>query len=452
MSGSGAPSRRNSSARSRPAGRGTPTDEAAATDEAIATGSDATASSADEADATASSADEADATASSADEATAATPAATAELTARTLAAMLDAGLAAAGVASAGVFERTRHDLLERKAAGLSAGMAFTYRNPWRSTDPSQTVDAARSLVVGAYGYLRTPPEPLSTPHRARVARYAWADHYTPLATALRAGAGVLKEAGYRAVVVADSNALVDREAAQRAGLGWYGRNANLLLPGRGSWFILGSVVTDAELIPSPPATGSCGSCTRCLPACPTGAIVEPGVIDARRCLAWLLQATGPFPRQFRVALGDRIYGCDECQEVCPPNITAARHPTPVAEPVARPAVDPLDLLDPDDDHVIRTAGRWYIPERDARYLRRNALIVLGNAGDPGDERAVAALRRCLADGDPLIRAHAVWAAARLGRAELVEELLPTDADPMVQEELDRRADVPVRAHVPRRA
>src|SRR5690606_28594835 len=144
---------------------------------------------------------------------------------------------------------------------------------------------------------------------RGRVARYARADHYGELRAALRAVAGELKAAGWRARVLADDNALVDREAAYRAGLGWYGKNANLLLPGRGSWFVLGSVVTDAPLArTAEPVADGCGACTRCLDGCPTGAIVAPGVVDARRCLAWLLQVEGPFPREHRVVLGDRLY------------------------------------------------------------------------------------------------------------------------------------------------
>jgi len=118
--------------------------------------------------------------------------------------------------------------------------------------------------------------------------------------------------------VVADDNALVDREAAYRAGLGWYGKNTNLLLPGKGSWYLLGSVVTDAPLPAGRPMADGCGTCSRCLPACPTGAFIRPGVLDARRCLAWLVQAPGVFPAELRVALADRIYGGDSCQEVCP--------------------------------------------------------------------------------------------------------------------------------------
>jgi epoxyqueuosine reductase len=278
------------------------------------------------------------------------------------------------------------------------------------------------------------------------VARYAWTDFYAHLTTGLEAGAAVLRDAGHRAVVVADQNALVGREAARRAGLGWYGRNANLLLPGLGSWFVLGSVVTDAQLPADRPVEAGCGACTRCLSACPTGAIVAPGVVDARRCLAWLLQATGAFPWELRVSLGDRIYGCDDCQEVCPPNLAALRRgPAPALEASAGATVDAVMFLDDDDRVVIERAGRWYVPARQARYLRRNALVVLGNSGDPRDRRVVAAVERSLASGDPLVRAHAVWAAARLGRPELADTLEATEADPMVREELARRADVPRR-------
>jgi epoxyqueuosine reductase len=168
-------------------------------------------------------------------------------------------------------------------------------------------------------------------------------------------------------------------------------------------------------------------------------------VVDARRCLAWLLQATGPFPAEFREALGDRIYGCDDCQEVCPPNRAAAAAGVPAPEP-ARAWIDVIDLLDDDDAKVISAAGRWYVPERKARYLRRNALVVLGNSADPADPRALAVVARCLEHADPIVRAHAVWAAARLGRSDLADALDATEADPMVRAELHDRDKVAARA------
>jgi epoxyqueuosine reductase len=364
-------------------------------------------------------------------------------LTERVVGVLQEAGLIV-GVGPADPFLSTRVELRRRRDAGLHGGMAFTYRNPERSTEPSRTVAGARSLVVGALAYARRPPAGPTRGVPGRVARYAWADFYATLRQRLGDGAGILRDAGYRAVVVADDNALVDREAAVRAGVGWYGRNANLLLPGHGSWYVLGTIVTDAMLTRSPPAEGGCGRCTRCLPACPTGAIIAPGVVDARRCLAWLLQSTGAFPTEFRAALGDRIYGCDDCQEVCPPN----RGALGAAEDVVgegRATVDVLELLDDDDGAVLAAAGRWYVPERRARYLRRNALVVLGNRADPGDERALGAVRRCLGHADPLVRAHAVWAAARLGRPDLADALDATEADPMVRAELEGRNSVAAR-------
>jgi epoxyqueuosine reductase len=228
--------------------------------------------------------------------------------------------------------------------------------------------------------------------------------------------AEMLELAGWQARVLADDNALVDREAAYRAGLGWYGKNANLLLPDAGSWFVLGAVLTDAPLpVAEERQPDGCGACTRCITACPTGAIVAPGVIDARRCLAWLLEAPGSFPVEHRAALGDRIYGCDDCQEVCPPNRTAARHhPPPPAQSGDEPWLALLDLLDLDDDAVLARVGRWYIPKRQARYVRRNALVALGNVGSPTDPRVVATVERFAAGPDPVLREHAEWARRSL--------------------------------------
>ena len=187
---------------------------------------------------------------------------------------------------------------------------------------------------------------------------------------------------------LADDNAIVDREVAYRAGLGWFGKNANLLLPGAGSWFVLGCVITTAAYEPAEPVADGCGSCRRCLDACPTGAIVAPGVIDANRCLAWVLQRPGTIPAELRPAIGDRIYGCDDCQEVLP----ADRAPRPPSPAPARRRhaeawVDVLDLLDADDRTLLDRHGRWYIAGRDPRWLRRNALVVLGNTAT-GDDRA----------------------------------------------------------------
>lgn len=342
----------------------------------------------------------------------------------------LAAGLDAVGVAPATPFERARVELEARARAGLHGGMHFTYTDPARSTDPARTLPGAAALVVGARSYLREAPgDP--PPGSGQVARYSWRDHYAPLRDALGAVAAHLTAAGWQARVLVDDNALVDREAAYRAGLGWYGKNANLLLPDRGSWFVLGSVVTDAPLPPAAdPIEDGCGTCRRCLDACPTGALVGPGVLDARRCLAWLLEAPGAFPREFRVALGSRVYGCDDCQEVCPPNLVGARRfPPPATETDAQPWIDLLVLLALTDAELLDEVGRWYIPRRRPRYVRRNALVALGNTADGQHPSVDGTLRRYLGDADPLLRSHAVWAAARMGRNDLLAPLAAPGAE-----------------------
>lgn len=354
-------------------------------------------------------------------------------------------GITRTGVAGAEVLHRARAELFRRRDAGLHDGMQFTYKNPERSTDPDQAVRGARAVFVGARPYLLDTDAatgaglgPDAVP--ATVARYAWTDHYAPLREGLWAVARKLRADGWKAVAYADDNSMVDREVAHRAGLGWFGKNANLLLEGAGSYFVLGSVVTTAPLpVVAEPAADGCGTCRRCLDGCPTGAIVEPGVVDAARCLAWLLQKPGWFPREFRVALGDRIYGCDECQEVCPPTVRlGARHAAADVPVSARvePVIDALALLEADDATVLDRWGRWYLSDRDPRWHRRNALVVLGNTGDArpaARARVAAVLSRYLAHDDPLLRGHAVWAARRLGR----DDLLPThDPDPDVRAEL----------------
>ena len=326
----------------------------------------------------------------------------------------LAAGLDAVGVAPAEPFLNTRRDLEERKSRGLHGGMQFTYRNPERSTDPRRALPGAQSLIVGArcYGGADVPPSTTA----GTVARYARDDHYAVLRRSLDEVAVALGRDGWRTRVVCDDNALVDREAARRAGLGWYGKNSMLLLPDRGSWFVLGSVITDAPIAAdADDVADGCGSCARCMDACPTAAIVAPGVVDARRCLAWLVQRAGTFPVEFRTALGGRIYGCDDCQEVCPPNRRADRATASKSTSEDKAWVPLLDLLRASDDELLSRHGRWYIAERDPRWLRRNALVALGNVGDAGDRETVAVLERFACGGDAVLAEHASWALARLG-------------------------------------
>ncbi len=307
------------------------------------------------------------------------------------------------------------------------------------------SVAGAKSIIVGARSYF-SDVEPVgiqrdlghgaqlsahSNAVFADVARYAWADHYKPLRESLKVVVKKLRKDGHKAVMFADDNAIVDREAAYLAGLGWYGKNANLLIDGAGSWFVLGSIITTAELPAAVPVADGCGSCRRCISECPTGAIIEPGVIDARLCLAWVIQKPGIIPLQFREAIGSRIYGCDDCQDSCPPSMRLAQK-----EPLssdAQMSVDVLSLLSMTDDEVINHYGRWYIHNREVRWVRRNALVVLGNCAAANNALVQLTLARYLADPDPHLRVHAIWASRRLG---ISVESMVSDSDPMVQHEL----------------
>lgn len=342
-----------------------------------------------------------------------------------------NSGLHQVGVASAEVLHRARQALNERKSQGLHNQMQFTYRNPNRSTDPTAALPSAKSVIVGALSYstqMPEQPEKLS----ARVARYVWSDYYAQLRESLRQIAKQLESDGFRAVVLADDNAIVDREVAYQAGLGWFGKNSNLLIAGAGSYFVLGCVVTNAPLVVAEkPVEDGCGSCRRCLDNCPTQAIIAPGVIDANKCLAWLLQKPGVFDRDFRVALGDRLYGCDDCQEVCPPTVRFEKRTSVIAdEPVkhddrANAWVSVQKILLADDESLLKEFGAWYIANRDPKWLRRNALVILGNIGDANDKLVVELLQKYCNHSDAILRSHAVWAAARLG----LNHLLPVSED-----------------------
>ena len=351
------------------------------------------------------------------------------------------AGLCAFGVTNAAPFVEVRADIEARKAQGLDGGMQFTYRNPARSTEPERSLPGATTLIVGAYDYQREiPPPPIGEPV-GRVAAYSWEDHYAVLRGALEEVARPLRDAGFKAVVLADQNHLVDRAAAHRAGIGWWGKSSNVLVPGVGSLVVLGSVLTDAPLPHAgrPEVDDGCRTCRQCLDGCPTGAIIEPGVIDARRCLAWLLQADGVFPVEYRVTLGDRLYGCDDCQDVCPPNQIRRRRSSGAGDDGAW--VPLLDALARTDDELMARLGRWYVANRDPAYLRRNLLVVIANTGAGNDIRVAAVIRAALEDPRPIVRAHAVWAARRLGLDTLIGGLADDPADE-VQLEL-RRDGVP---------
>ena len=213
-----------------------------------------------------------------------------------------------------------------------------------------------------------------------------------------------LDRRGRKGEVLIDDNRLVDRTAAARAGVGWIGRSTMVLAPGHGPWLLLGSVVTDAVLEATEPMVRTCGTCVDCIPACPTGAITTDG-LDARLCISTWLQAPGSLPRWIRPLIERRIYGCDDCLTSCPPGFPAlSRHESP-----AREHSFP-ELLALEDDALVDRFSWFYVPHRDARFLRRNLLVAAGNSEEAD---AVWPILQHFTHRSSLVRGHAYWALAR---------------------------------------
>ncbi len=341
-------------------------------------------------------------------------------------------GVAGFGVCDTEPFEEVRRHLDERLRDGTSAGLGFTYTDPAVSTDPRATHPWAHRLVVLAWAYMPEAGSPgPGQPGTGRIARFATADHYQGLRRALEALTELLRGDGYRAQWLADDDRLVDRAVAVRAGVGWWGKSTMVLAPGHGPWMLLGSVATDAELPTTAPMVRDCGTCDACIPACPTGAITAPGVLDASRCLARWAQAPGAIPVAFRGAMGDRVYGCDECLAACPPG----RRPL-AAGPDGGGRVDLVALLAAPDAELLATYGHFYLPGRSPATLRRNALVAMGNAPGPG---AVEVLAGYLGHPHPMLRRHAAWALGAAGTsacAEVLRAALATETDPEVLAEI----------------
>ncbi len=344
---------------------------------------------------------------------------------------------AGVGVCTAEPFVEVRDELDRRRTDGSNAGLGFTYLAPDVATDVRRTYPWAERLVVLAWSYLPDGGSPgPAVAGTGRVARFATENHYLGLRRVLEAVADEVRRDGYRAEILSDDERLVDRAAAVRAGVGWWGKNSMVLAPGAGPWLLLGSVVTDASLDPTPPMARSCGACSACLPACPTGALVAPGILDARKCLARWSQAPGAIPRHYRTPMGDRIYGCDDCLDACPPGLRTLATATE-----ERGRVDLVRLLGCSDDELLTEYRHFYLPKRNARILRRNALVALGNSGGPD---ALAVLAGYLGHPDPLLRLHAAWGLGQVGGSAAIAVLAAAarlEEDGAVAEEIAAAVD-----------
>jgi epoxyqueuosine reductase len=316
-------------------------------------------------------------------------------------------GIDVVGASPVEPYEDTERHIRERRERGLFADMRFTMAQPEVSCHPESLLPGARTVVSAALSYYSPAPEPGNG--EGRLPRYTWSDNYALLREKL-AALGRRIGGSYRVFV--DANQHVDREGAARAGVGFYGKNTLLITRGYGSWVVLGTLVTDAEIEPSPPLELDCGSCRLCIDACPTHALDEVGVLDSTRCLSYWTQAPGPIPEEYRESLETQVYGCDICQDVCPWNrgVEKRRADMPLQEE-AEPTVSLREWLTASDEDLRARYDRLYFPRNDPRYLRRNALVAAGNSGDPSLLEVVAPYAQ---GSDPLLRDHAEWAADRL--------------------------------------
>lgn len=325
-------------------------------------------------------------------------------------------------------------------AQGMHGDMAWMTKDPIRRTDPRQVLPGAQTVLSLFHSYHPGPlGEPSADAPRGRIARYALGDDYHDLLVQkLRALSELLEDPVAR--VYTDTGPMLERSVASRAQIGWTGKSGLLINPKLGTYGFLAEIITTQPLpVAEQPHPDRCGTCTRCLDVCPTGALVAPGLVDSRRCISYLtIEHRGPIPRDLRPLIGDWVYGCDLCQEVCPWNRKAPTSDEPAFQPKPERIFPRLtDLLLMSQEDFSRTFKGSAIKRTKRRGLARNAAIALGNARDPA---TVPALRQALeSDPEPLVRGAVAWALGRIGTSEAtaaLEAAAARESDPEVCEEI----------------
>jgi epoxyqueuosine reductase len=357
-------------------------------------------------------------------------------------------GFVRVGFTPAVPFDDARARLTSWIEDGYAGELAYMRAPGEDRADPRALLPSARTIIAVALPYgggvalrrSREAPRPLT----ARIAAYAaGADYHRVLKEKLfalsRACARIVGHAIESRACV-DTAPLLEREAARRAGVGFTGKSTMTIAPGVGTYLLLGELLVNIELEPSEPIRPACGRCTACLDACPTGAFVGPYVLDAKRCISFLtIENTGPIARDLRPLIGTRVFGCDECQDVCPFNGSNGERP---ADPELAPRPERSDVALVDLLRLGSAAYRRLVQNSAMRrigrdQLKRNAAVALGNSGDVGVVPVLAHSVRN--DPSPLVRAHAAWALGRLGGADAraaLERVRRTDPDPTVRDEV----------------
>jgi epoxyqueuosine reductase len=367
-------------------------------------------------------------------------------------------GFCGVGVTSAERFSEAEAAAANRTQQGLMDGLSWwSEARAHASADPRRVTPDARSVIALAFPH----PSPQNSPSdgsgfpspargggqdeggpRGRIAAYALGrDYHDVLLERMQPLLAMLRDRGHVAKTYVDHGWMLDRAAAARAGLGWLGKNTNLLVPGIGSYVLLAEIVTSAELEPDEPLKKTCGGCDACMRVCPTGALIAPGVLDNQRCISfWTIEHHGVIPLEIRPLIGDWIFGCDLCQEICPVNVSPrAAAPDAAALDAFGPTIDPrprleeLLALDADGFRAhFRDSALWRTRRSG---LLRNVCIALGNIAD---RTSVPALAGALQDVEPLVRGHAAWALGRLGGAaarDYLERAFTRETDAWVRDE-----------------
>ncbi len=327
--------------------------------------------------------------------------------------------------------------------AGYDGEMAYMRRGQEKRKNPDLVLEGVQSILCFRTNYYAMEKDMSYVEHRdvADISIYALNKDYHDIVTLrLRKMEEKIKEEfeGCRTRIYVDTGPILEKPLAQQAGLGWIGKHTNLLTEGMGSWYFLSEILTDVALPSSHPADDHCGTCRSCIDICPTDAIIAPYVLDSRRCISYLtIELKGVIPVEYRKAIGNRIYGCDDCQIVCPWNSYAVKTDDPDFQQ-KQDTLKLMDLIQINREMFSRRFKGSPIKRIKRRGLLRNVAVALGNSGNP---QAIPILIKVLDDEEPLIRAHVVWALGELSGAEalpFIQEKLNNEKEAIVLKELAR--------------
>ena len=357
----------------------------------------------------------------------------------------IECGFDLVRITTAEVFTRDRDAALSRVKSGQMDGLPwFTESRVRRGSVPQELLPGARSIICLGLSYLDPEDEEKAGSGAGNVARYARVkDYHRAMKRRMKAFVRGLEkklESPIAARWYVDDGPMLDRAAAARSGLGWFGKSTNILTPSHGSWVLLGQVITDLELEPDPPLKKTCGSCVRCIDDCPTGAIVAPFVVDNARCISYqTIENRGVIPMEMRPLIGDWVFGCDICQDVCPVNRKTESPVLPIQKTAAVGPSGQLDLVEllevTEEEFRDRFQGTSIMRAKRVG-MQKNACVALGNNRD---ESGVPALVATLKAADTLVRGHAAWALGQIATPDAISALqqaTTSEDDPYVLEEI----------------